>query len=300
MPGYANYLPPRHPLRAKARTAPKAMKPKPKPAKQQPKYDLTKPMKKLVVAQINKKEETNERQYQYPDRPLALPNVPDQSTMIFRCFPEVLQSGQPDPTTGVDIPSNRESRFGTKIRAMNLKVSGRVFIPVDSTATDPDRACLSCRLLILSCKKYSNYADVLSNWDAGSDIQEHLLKNGSKSVIFDGYQFGLNLPVNDELFTTHHDSKFLLNRGQIQYRTPTGLPVTEGYAAAHMPFAIHYFKKHIKCKNKIIKFSDETSSFPTNFAPFAVLLWAYTEGAAPSNTAIPHMQTQSQLRWKNM
>lgn len=297
MVSYVGYIPPRHPKRA-GTSAPKAMKPKPKPLKKQPKYDLTKPMKKLVVKEINKKEETNERQYQ--SRLTHLPNIPDQNTHIFRCFPEVFQSGQIDPATNDPYPSNRETRTGTKIRAMNLKVQGRVWIPVDDSVTSADRACLSCRLLVISCKKYQKWEDVLSNWDAGSDLQESLLKNGSQSVSFDGYQFGLNLPVNDELFTTHHDSKFLLNRGFISKSTGVGVPVTEGVGLAHMPFALHYFRKNIKVKNKIIKFNEETNSFPTNFSPFAVLLWTYTNGSAPSNTAVPYMRTQSQLRWKNM
>lgn len=277
---------------------PKALKPKPKPKSKQPKYVLAKPMKALVTKEINKREETNERQYQ--SRLVELPNIPDQNTHIFRVFPEIFQAGQIDPATSDPYPSNRETRQGTKIRAMNLKVQGRIFIPVDSDTIDNDRACLSCRLLILSCKKYRKWDDVFNNWDTGSELQPDLLKNGSESVAFDGYQFGLNLPVNDQLFTTHHDSKFLLNRGVIQNRTYGNVPVTEGYGSAHMPFAIHYFKKSVKCKNKIIQFNDETYSSPTNFAPFAVLLYSYTNGAAPSNVTIVKMQTQAQMRWKNM
>lgn len=288
------------PLRRGERSAkvPKAMKPKPKPKSQQPKYVLAKPMKALVTKEINKREETNERQYQ--SRLVELPNIPDQNFHIFRCFPEIFQAGQINPATGDPYPSNRETRQGTKIRAMNLKVQGRIFIPVSSNTLDNDRACLSCRLLILSCKKYKKWDDVFSNWDAGSELEADLLKNGSESVSYDGYQFGLNLPVNDQLFTTHHDSKFLLNRGVLQEKTYGNVPVTEGVGLAHMPFAVHYFKKTIKCKNKVLQFNDETTSFPTNFAPFAVLLYSYTNGSAPSNVTVVKMQTQSQLRWKNM
>ena len=288
------------PLRRGERSAkvPKAMKPKPPPKKYQKKYVLAKPMKALVTKEINKREETNERQYE--SRLSELPNIPDQQQHLFRCIPEIFQAAQIDPGTGDPYPANRETRQGTKIRAMNLKVQGRIFLPVDSTTTDSDRACLSCRLLILSCKKYKKWDDVYSNWDAGSELQADLLKNGSESVSFDGYQFGLNLPVNDQLFTTHHDSRFLLNRGVINNYSYGNVPVTEGYGSSHMPFVIHYFKKSVKCKNKIVQFNDETSSMPTNFAPFALLLWTYTNGAAPSNTAIIKMQTQSQFRWKNM
>lgn len=275
---------------------PRALQRKKKTAKP-PRYDLSKPMKELVMKQINKNEETNERQYE--SRLVSLPNIPDQNSHIFRVFPEVFQAGQLD-AAGDPFPVNRETRTGTQIRAMNLKVQGRIFIPVDSDTIDNDRACLSCRLLILSCKKYKNYVDVFNNWDAGTDLQEQLLKNGSESVNFDGYQFGLNLPVNHELFTVHHDEKFLLNRGVIQNRTYGNVPVTEGYGSAHMPFACHYFRKNVRVKNKIIKFNEETSSYPTNFSPFAVLLYSYTNGAAPSNVTIVKMQTQSQLRWKNM
>lgn len=288
------------PLRPGERSAkvPKAMKHKPPPKKDRPKYVLAKPMKQLVVQQINKNEETNERQYQ--SRLVALPNQPDDNQYLFRCFPEIFQAGQIDPASGDPYPSNRETRQGTKIRAMNLKVQGRVFIPVSSSTIDEDRACLSCRLLILSCKKYKKWDDVFSNWDAGSELEASLLKNGAESVAFDGYQFGLNLPVNHELFTVHHDSKFLLNRGVIENRTYGNVPVTEGYGSAHMPFAVHYFKKNIRCKNKNIRFDDETTSMPTNFAPFSVLLWSYTNDAPPSNVEVPKMQIQSTLRWKNM
>lgn len=299
MPGYAGYLPPRHPQRAPAAKVPKAMKRKPKPAKAQPKYDLSKPMKQLVTKEINKNEETNERFYQ--TRLLHLPNQPTTTSELMRVFPEVFQSGQEDPATGDVYPSNRETRQGTKIRSMNLKVRGRAFIPVGQDLENQNNACISCRLLILSCKKYGKYEDVFSNWDAGSELYKKILKNGSKAVAFDGYQFGLNLPVNDELFTTHHDTKFLLNRGCVFERRISPLPTDgNGLGLVHSPFVVHYFSKNVKCKNKIIKFADETSSFPTNFAPFAVMLWSYTNDAAPSGTELPKIQIQSNLRWKNM
>ena len=286
------------PLQPGARSAkvPKAMTTRAPPKKYRKKYDLSKPMKTLIEKEINKNEETQERQYQ--SRLMELPNIPDQNFHLFRAFPLVYQAGQ--TINNVVLPSNRENRTGTQIRAMNLKLQGRIFIPVDSDTIDNDRACLSCRLLVLSCKKYKKWEDIFNNWDTGSELQADLLKNGSESVAFDGYQFGLNLPVNDELFTTHHDSKFLLNRGVIQTRTYGNVPVTEGYGAAHMPFAVHYFKKYIKCKNKIIKYDEETNPAPTNFAPFAILLYSYTNGAAPSNVEVIKMQTQATLRWKNM
>lgn len=275
--------------------APRAMSRKAPPKKSQPKYELTKPMKDLVHKEINASDQTHEKMYQNPERPVALPNIPASTTYLFNMLPSIVQAGDTAST-----PSNRETRTGSQIRLNSFNIKGRVFIPVDSDTINNDRACLSCRLLIMSCKKYPIYADVAANWATGDNLRDKFLKLGSEENPFDGYQFGLDLPVNHDLFTLHHEKQFVLNRGVLQERTYGNVPVTEGLGAAHMPFVYKYFNINLKVKNKILKFSDETSVVPTNYAPFAVLCWAYTNGAAPSIIRIPEIQFTNKLRWKNM
>lgn len=267
------------------------------PKSKQPKYKLSSTTKNLVVKEINKKEETNE--YFYQSRLEELPNIPDSASFLFRLVPEINQAGQLTGGAGsAPYPSNRQNRQGTKSRLMSHNIKGRVFIPFGDVGNE-DKSCITCRLLIISCKKYSKWNDVEDNWDAGSDIRNSLLRKGAEQDGFDGYQFGLDLPVNDELFTTHHDKKFMLNRGHIHQSTafPT---TTEGLGLAHMPAAVKYFNLNIKCKSKILKYSDETNVLPSNYSPFAILCYAYTNGAAPGATRAVHMQTYSNLRWKNM
>lgn len=266
------------------------------PRKYQPKYKLSKPMSKAVEAKINANEETNERMYQTPL--VGLPNIPNSTTTLFRLLPDIHQSGQ-DAGGGNIYPVNRETRTGTKVRLISHNIKGRVFIEPNNQPDENDRACISCRLLVVSCKKYPKYTDVLANWGGGNNIQNGLLRNGSEQDGFDGYQFGLDLPVNSELFTTHKDIKFMLNRGRLDKRTvaPT---TTEGLGIAHMPFVVKYFNFNLKCKNKHLLYSDEENALPSNYAPFAVLLWSYTNGADPSSVRVPEMQITTKTRWKNM
>lgn len=266
------------------------------PKKQKPKYKLSTTTKKLIDSEINKKEETNEKMFQ--TRLLELPNIPDNVAHIFRLIPDFHQAGQPSGG-GAVYPTNRENRTGTKCRLMSHHIEGRAFIPFDGDIKDAHKSCVSCRLLILSCKKFSKYSDVEDNWDTGSDLRNAFLRNGSEKDGFDGYQFGLDIPVNDELFTTHHDKKFMLNRGFLQ--TSTAFPTTtEGMGLAHMPVAVKYFSFNMKVKSKILKFADEENSLPTNYAPFAVLCYSYTNGNAPSADRHVYMQITNKLRWKNM
>lgn len=267
------------------------------PRKYQPKYKLSKPMNKAVEAKINALEETNEKMYQTALR--GLPNQPVGNNQLFRLLPDIHQSGQSSGGTSV-YPVNRETRTGTKVRLLSHNIKGRVFIEADDQAESSDRACISCRLLVLSCKKYGKFQDVEDNWGAGNNIQNGLLRNGSEQDNFDGYQFGLDLPVNSELFTTHKDMKFVMNRGQLLTKTPVPVPGTEGLGYAHMPFMLKYFNFNIKCKNKHLLYSDEENALPSNYAPFAVLCWAYTNGAAPSISRVPQMQITTKTRWKNM
>lgn len=265
------------------------------PKRAKPKYQLSSTTKNLVVKEINKKEETNERFYQ--SRLLELPNIPDNNSHLFRLIPEIGQAGQDNGAGGV-FPSNRETRQGTKCRLMSHNIKGRAFIPFEDVG-NVEKSCITCRLLILSCKKYSKWNDIDDNWDTGADLRNAFLRNGAKQDGFDGFQFGIDLPVNDELFTTHHDKKFILNRGHIHKSTafPT---TTEGLGLAHMPVAVKYFNLNIKCKSKTIKFSDELNTLPSNYAPFAILCYSYTDGSNPGATRAVYMQTTSKLRWKNM
>lgn len=265
------------------------------PKKSKPKYQLSSTTKKLVVKEINKKEETNEKFYQ--TRLVELPNIPNSNTHLFKLIPDLPQAGQNDPAGGV-FPSNRETRQGTKVRLMSHNIKGRAFIPFEDVG-DVKKSCITCRLLILSCKKYSKYSDVFDNWQTGADLRSNFLRNGSEQDGFDGYQYGIDLPVNDELFTTHFDKKFLLNRGHIHQSTafPT---TTEGLGLAHMPIAVKYFNFNMKVKSKTLKFADELLQQPSNYAPFGILCYSYTDGTAPGAEHSVYMQLNSKLRWKNM
>lgn len=281
-----------------SRKAPRAMQPKAIPAKEKPKYDLSKPMKSLVVAEINKKEETHERFYQTVLQ--GLPNIPSDNAFIFRLLPDIQQAGQLDGG-GDPYPNNRETRTGSNVRLMALNVKGRVFIPSSQSPESDDRACISCRFIIMSCKKLQNWDDIYSNWDAGHILYNKFLKNGAEEDGFDGYQFGLDLPINHDLMTVHVDKKFVLNRGNIEKVNPTGIPApTEGVGAARMPFALKYLNFNLKVKSKILKYQNENSDQPTNYSPFAVLCWTYTNGAAPSPVRVPSIQLNTKARWKNM
>lgn len=279
-----------------AKRAPRAMSRKAKPKKLQPKYELTKPMKDLVHREINSSDQTHEKILQNPSTtPQHLPNVPSSTSYLFNLMPRIVQAGDTAST-----PSNRETRVGSQVRLSSFNIKGRTFIDVNDGAIEPDRACITCRLLVMSCKKYPVFTDVNANWATGDMLRDKFLKLGSEENPFDGYQFGLDIPVNHDLFTVHHEKHFVLNRGNIQSRSYGGVPVTEGYGSAHMPFVYKYFNFNLKVKNKILKFSDETSVSPTNYAPFAILCWAYTNGAAPSIVQVPKIQFTTKLRWKNM
>lgn len=251
-----------------------------------PRLKLSRPLKTLVNKEINKNELTQTKIYNFPRT--AFNNQPNAAGDVIRLMPDLVQAGQGS------APVSRENRQGSKVRMVNLTVQGTVDHPVGND-NDPDRGSLQCRMLILSCKKFGDLKDVIANWTTGAaPLEAQLLRDGQSAIAYPGYSWGNRYPVNHELFTVHKDIKFNLTRlTQIGEVNSTG-QTNQSYPIKHINF-------NVKCKNKILKYRDDTVTQASNFAPFAVFMYSFQNGAAPSTlAAIPYVELTATARWKSM
>ena len=236
---------------------------------------LAPPVAKLVDRRINKKLElkTNSR----TNNRRQLDNIPTDTGRVQIVMPNIEQG------------DNRQERIGTQVRLSRLIIKGVVSIPADDNPTlgNGDRADISLRLLCLSSKRFSTVEDVRDNWTVGANLLNALFKNGANPLPPGGTMWDMWRDINTESFTVHHDRVFHMRRG---FGDALSTPST---GAVHMPAISKPFTIRLKCKNKLLKFRDESDDSSVNYNPFVVAMWAYTNGAAPSESAVPFLQMYS-------
>lgn len=190
-----------------------------------------------------------------------------------------------------------DARNGDSIRLTSLKVKGVITIPCYDSNQSEDRSLIACRLVCFSCKRYPCYRDMQDNWNTGEQLQRVFLREGAEPLGFDGSLARLWLPINSEVFTSHYDKTFYLNRGYLDKTSFSDLTGSSA-SAAHMPNVYKPFNIRLKCKNKVLKYSTPTRTDPSNYGPQVYLMYAFVDGASPSVAAVPFMQYNSQMTWK--
>ena len=145
-----------------------------------------------------------------------------------------------------------------------------------------DRAQIFVRMFVLSCKKSRALSDVIANWTAGDNLNASFFKNQSDAFAPTGRYADMLHRVNHDLFTTHSDKVYKLDRNWGFFPDPTS---TSG-AATQKPVSKE-FSINLKVKNKILKYESSLDQQPTNYQPWVMCMFAYGNGAAPSTVEVP-------------
>lgn len=221
----------------------------------------------------------------------AYPGIPSSADLM-RLLPSIQQSGITD--SGTVVPASRERRLGSKIKLTKLNCQFMFHIPPAVTASN-DTASVQCRLLILSCKSIKKFSLLKAQWEGGStqNLSRRYLKQGDQETSFQGDLWSLRFPVNTALFTKHYDKRFIINRG---------LPQTTGNAGGRtVPDAIRTINVNLKVKNKYIRFPEPGLSENEDYAPFAILMYAPTNGGHTTVSAgCVSGKSYTLTNWKNL
>lgn len=265
-----------------------------------------KPVEKDEVKQIAKRlddkgKQVCEKLYQTPGTNATgssysnydFPGIPAQGADLMDIMPNIDQAG----TSGQEQAS-RERRLGSKIKLTALKTNFMFHIP-PATASSNDTASVQCRLLILSSKTIKKFSLLQSEWQGTQGLGRRYLKDGDQETWFQGDLNSLRFPVNTSIFTTHYDKRFILNRGlpqPAQVGTGTGRVV---------PDAIRTLKFNLKVKSKYLRFPEPSISENEDYAPFALLIYAPTNGGVTTSTATDPANCVNgkcfvQCNWKNL
>lgn len=241
---------------------------------------LANPVRKLVDRRIrsNLELKTNNK---FGNR-VQLDNLPNTTNRIRFLLPNTNQGPQAN------------ERIGTQIKAHSLFIRGCVTIPADDNPAlvNGDRADIQLRLMVLSSKTYSAQDGLTDNWITGTNEYEKIFKVNSIAEAPNGRLADMWKEVNTECFTTHYDKVFRLQRG-IGYFPD----VTSTSGAAHMPAVNKGFRINVKCKNKRIKYFDSSTNEASNFCPFMIATWAYTNGSPPSTSAVPYYESYNVFKF---
>lgn len=191
----------------------------------------------------------------------------------------------------------RDARQGSKIKLVSHRCEFMFHVPPAFDATDNGSASIQCRLLVLSARNFKKYSEFATEWSPGSSmLYRKYLRNGANETSFQGDLWSLTWPVNTGNFITHADKRFTLNRGRIQ-----GLNSSSDQGAARIPDVIKKINVNLKVKNKKLEWSDASNSEYSGYAPFAILLYAPTNGAASTTSpGVINGNCFVKMNWKDM
>jgi len=220
-------------------------------------------------------------------------NKPDATGDVRPILPGTIQVGT-TLTGGGKQTATVESRSGNQIEVTGLRVRGLIAIPPEDSSLEPDRALLYCRLICFSCKRFKTHQSIVDDWLTGVNLHNKLLMDGATAKPWEGTLSDMYLPLNTQLFTRHYEKRFFLARGVVQ----TLSAGSDGRGATHVPALHRSFAFSLKVKNKKLLYVDPVNSYPANFGPAMILIWAYANGAPATAAAVPFMSYISTLTWK--
>lgn len=244
---------------------------------------LSKPMKALVDKRIDAQSETKCAIHQ--SSLISVRGGRIIGGQLLTLIPNVPQA---DSST----PANRASRVGAQIRVTSIEVEGVITMVPNSTY--PNAGTQLGRLIAFSSKSVREYDLISSNATLQTALANALLKNGADIDDYDGSVLHHFLPINSKDMTTHLDRKFKMNkRPQIEVGTTS----TGSLHASIIPF-----KFRLKCKNKVLKYTDNASEIPSNYAPMIALGWCDPVNAStgqPSTAVSCDYQYQVKMNFKD-
>ena len=258
---------------------------------------FTKPMEKLIEKRLDRSKQDHWKvtKYQYT----GLQGIPHTNALgapsgLFPIIPKIGQVGSTQ-VAGVIQQDNIESREGNSVKLKSITANLNLLLsPTYSSESSPN-AAIRYKVLILSCKKYSQYNTLVENFfdTAGSDnLQEHLFRDGASAVAWDENMENFDLPVNTDLFTVHAQKTGKLNRGMNVGDS------ADGYTLNPMPNVT--LKLRIKCKSKQLKYDTPDSTLPTNFNPLIWVGYKAYDGTLLHSGNFFKLVGNSVIHWEDM
>lgn len=225
-------------------------------------YKMTKPMRQVVQKLIDSNIETH-----YKCEPAfgGSGSSYENHTFFWRPQYSVAPGGQRDLMKlipAIEQGVGSAMRIGDQLNLQSVRARFH-FSYINRLASSDDRPILMCRLLVLSCKKISKYADLVLQWQAGLNLAADLLKPAGEGSQYIGDPYSITWPVNRDLFTVHADRRFTLNSGE---------RLGDDQSNFHMPTPHKVINVNLKVKSKKLRYAEDAREGATNFAPFGILL----------------------------
>lgn len=258
---------------------------------------FTKPMEKLIEKRLDKAKQDHWKVTKYMYTGLQGEphvNAVGAPSGLFPIIPKIGQVGSTQ-VAGVIQQDNIESREGNSVKLKSITCNLNLLLSPTYSSEQPSNAAIRYRVIVLSCKKYSQYNTLVNNFfdTAGSDnLQDSLLRDGAKAVPWDENMENFDLPVNTDMFTVHAQKTGKLNRGQ-----NIG-DVGEGYTIN--PMANVTLKLRIKCKSKQLKYDTPDSTLPTNFNPLIWVGYKAYDGTLLHSGNFFKLVGNSVVHWEDM
>lgn len=246
---------------------------------------LARPVAKLVDRRIDRQIETKALPFYF--RRTQWDNVPDVQNRCCQLMPNMIQG------------ESRSQREGSKVKLTSMNIRGYLQIPSYEEPGSADRSNIMFRLCVLSCKAEAMYPELLANWAGPGNWFTKLLKASDVDGPPSGVTLDMWTDINRDLFTVHYDKVFDFSRGEANGQNISPVETT------WRPDKFKKFFIKLKVKNRVLKYATEYNPGnndgiqPTNFAPFLVGWWSYTNGAAPSNTPVPYIEYYVKTRFKD-
>lgn len=259
-------------------------------------YKLSKPMKNLVMKEINADKPNHWGQVLQGDVSTRWGADGLAGSDLTPLVPGIEQVGYDAGTILADIQEdNLNSRSGKTIKLKTIQGKLNVYWKPETQPYSGDigpgdlLSSVYVRVLTLSAKNRPSFKQVIADWNA--TLLPHLfLDQNTKPFGWVGQPEYVYQPVNRQLFTVHQDQVALLKRGSI-VGLNLGTAPPGSTKMAHMPAMGKQFNIAVKCKNKILNYDEGKNLYPTNFGPFVVVLYSTAfagSSAEIQNTAHKH------------
>lgn len=280
------------------RSAPKALTVKTRKRNYKAGLKLTKPFREVLDSYLDRTKQ--DRWITQPYAYQGLQGMPHlqatgQPSGLFPIVPKIFQVGSA-AGPGATVQDDISSRTGSVIKLKSMTVNINLLLAGGYSPTQAAESAVRYKVMILSCKKFVDYTTGLvpNYFDTGSsqNLQEALLKNGSRPVAWDQYMQNFDLPVNNDLFTVHAVRTGWMRRG-IAVGDASG-------SCAHMPCPLATLKIPLKVKSKVLKYDDPAHTLPSNWQPFLWIGYKAFDGTNLHSGNNLHAVGQSAISWENL
>lgn len=236
-------------------------------------FVLSKPMKSLVLKEINRTSESRQR-----TTASVLINFdgPIGATDWFTVIPAIVQGDA------------RENRNGAEITLTSLVIRGFIRMTPDGTTAGD---ALMGRLFVVSAKRSALNIDV-------TDLSNNLLKEGSQPRAFDGTLDHVWLPTNAQYVTAHHDKRMMFVTDHISY-IDGGTGGNSEDTRVSQRIVVKPFTIALKVKGKVLKYSTNSSQYPENYVPQIGLGFVNLNSASPDLNTRLTMAYHVTMTWKD-